>query len=109
MKSAILVGLLMSASLLPNVYAASTDATFINATAEMETITITYRSPFDYALHQYTVELLNQFRMEIDSSISYQARRSSQAMYEAFSAAHIAENDFSEMALLAKANNTAPK
>ncbi|QYJ79656.1 hypothetical protein [Shewanella acanthi] len=48
----------------------------IAATPKMETITVTYRSPEDYALYQYTTEMLSAFHQEIREDISIQARNS---------------------------------
>lgn len=49
-------------------------------TEAMEVITVSYRTPLDYALYQYTTELLNQFRVQIKSDIYTQARSSSLKM-----------------------------
>jgi len=54
-----------------------------NAESEtMEVITVIYRTPFDYALHQYTTELLSNFRIQIQADIYTQARASSMKMAE---------------------------
>lgn len=44
------------------------------ANPNMEIITVTYRSPLDYALYQHTTEILSEFRLEIREDISIQAR-----------------------------------
>ncbi|WP_297893311.1 hypothetical protein [Shewanella sp.] len=64
-----IAGSLLVCSLIPwgNAMAANTD---------MEIITVTYRSPIDYALYQHTTEILNEFRLEIREDISIQARNS---------------------------------
>lgn len=70
---------LLAISLLP----LSIQAAPVVKTAEsetMEVITVIYRTPFDYALHQYTTELLSQFRIQIQADIYTQARASSLKM-----------------------------
>ncbi|ABV38074.1 hypothetical protein Ssed_3470 [Shewanella sediminis HAW-EB3] len=72
---------LLAISLLPlSIQAAPADKTAESET--MEVITVIYRTPFDYALHQYTTELLSQFRIQIQADIYTQARASSLKMAE---------------------------
>ena len=42
----------------------------------METMTVTYRTPLDYALYQYTTEMLVNFRLQIQADIYHQAHSS---------------------------------
>lgn len=42
----------------------------------METITVSYRDPLDYALYLHTTEMLSEFRLQIREDISIQARNS---------------------------------
>ncbi|EGM71175.1 hypothetical protein [Shewanella sp. HN-41] len=53
------------------------------ASPSMEIITVTYRSPLDYALYQHTTEILSEFRIEIREDISIQARNGLQEMAKA--------------------------
>ncbi len=46
----------------------------------IERITVNYKSPFDYALYQYTTEILMQFKLEIAADIYKQARAGSNQM-----------------------------
>ncbi|MDR6962723.1 hypothetical protein [Shewanella putrefaciens] len=46
------------------------------ANPNIETITVTYRDPLDYALYQDTTEMLSAFRFEIREDIGIQARNS---------------------------------
>ncbi|EDP98690.1 hypothetical protein KT99_00426 [Shewanella benthica KT99] len=46
----------------------------------MEVITVTYLSPINYAIYQYTTELLAYFRLEIQADIYTQARAGSMQM-----------------------------
>lgn len=64
-----IAGSLLVCSLIPlgNAMAANTN---------MEIITVTYRSPLDYAAYQYTTEILSEFQLEIREDISIQARNS---------------------------------
>lgn len=48
----------------------------VNAAPTMETITISYRDPLDYALYLHTTEMLSEFRLQIREDISIQARNS---------------------------------
>ncbi|QSX29174.1 hypothetical protein JYB88_13160 [Shewanella cyperi] len=50
------------------------------AAPEMETLTVTYRSPLDYALYQQTTETISFFRIELAQDILAQSRASSRAM-----------------------------
>lgn len=50
--------------------------------ATMEVITVTYRSPIDYALYQYTTELFAYFKLQVQADIYTQARSSSMQMAE---------------------------
>ncbi|MXR70211.1 hypothetical protein GNT65_16250 [Shewanella sp. JBTF-M18] len=77
MKKLLIASLVTAASLM----SASAQAT---SAPEMERMTVTYRNSLDYALHQYTIELMSHYRAEIQTSIQLQAKNSSQAMAEAF-------------------------
>ncbi|QFU24014.1 hypothetical protein FM038_018895 [Shewanella eurypsychrophilus] len=66
---------LISASLLPLTASAG-----MSDNKPIERITVNYKTPFDYALYQYTTELLVQFRQEIASDIYLQAKASSSLM-----------------------------
>jgi len=46
----------------------------VNAAPTMETITVSYRDPLDYALYLHTTEMLSEFRLQIREDISIQAR-----------------------------------
>lgn len=46
----------------------------------METMTVTYRTPIDYALYQYTTEMLVNFRIQIKADIYHQAHESIMTM-----------------------------
>ncbi|ACA87955.1 hypothetical protein [Shewanella woodyi] len=66
---------LLAASLLP--LTASADLVKQqNKAKPMETITVTYREPTDYALYQYTTDMLVNFRLQIQADIYQQARTS---------------------------------
>ncbi|MBW8186031.1 hypothetical protein [Shewanella nanhaiensis] len=66
---------LLAASLLP--LTASADlAKQQNRAEPMETITVTYREPSDYALYQYTTDMLVNFRLQIQADIYQQAHTS---------------------------------
>ena len=67
--------ILISASLLPLTASAG-----MSDNKSIERITVNYKTPFDYALYQYTTELLLQFRQEIASDIYHQAKASSALM-----------------------------
>ncbi|RTR26636.1 hypothetical protein [Shewanella atlantica] len=70
---------LLAISLLPlSIHAEQAEK--IAESEPMEVITVIYRAPFDYALHQYTTELLSQFRIQIQEDIYTQARSSSLEM-----------------------------
>ncbi|WP_299786757.1 hypothetical protein [uncultured Shewanella sp.] len=70
---------LLAISLVPQTsLAETTQGTTVNE--GIEVITVTYRSPFDYALYQYTTEILSNFRSQIETDIYTQARASSQQM-----------------------------
>jgi len=72
---------LLAISLLPlSIQAAPAEKSAESETIEV--ITVIYRTPFDYALHQYTTELLSQFRIQIQADIYTQARDSSLKMAE---------------------------
>lgn len=65
---------LLIASMLPNIgYTADADS-------QMERITVTYRTPFEYALYQYTTETLQAFNQQVLMDIQIQARLSSMQM-----------------------------
>ena len=53
------------------------------ASPNIETITVTYRDPLDYALYQHTTEMLSAFRLEIREDIGIQARNSLMEMAKA--------------------------
>lgn len=70
---------LLAISLLPlSIHAAQAEK--IAGSEPMEVITVIYRAPLDYALYQYTTELLSQFRIQIQEDIYTQARSSSLKM-----------------------------
>lgn len=77
-----IAGSLLVCSLIPlsNAMAANTN---------MEIITVTYRSPLDYALYQHTTEILSEFRLEIREDISIQARNGLLEMAKAQRLNHI--------------------
>ncbi|MCZ4337416.1 hypothetical protein [Shewanella colwelliana] len=77
MKTIITATVILAASLFPTAASAQTNP-------EMEKMTITYRAPLDYALYQYTIELLGHYRSEIQSSIYHQAKHNSHTMAKAF-------------------------
>lgn len=77
MKKLLLASLFTAASLM----SASAPAT---SAPLMEKMTVTYRNPLDYALYQYTIELMSHYRAEIRTSIQRQAKNNSQAMADAF-------------------------
>ncbi|QYJ90954.1 hypothetical protein [Shewanella halotolerans] len=77
MKKLLLASLITAASLV----SASALAT---PTFGIERMTVTYRNSLDYALYQYTIELMSHYRAEIQTSIQRQAKNSSQAMADAF-------------------------
>ncbi|MEM6187827.1 hypothetical protein [Shewanella vaxholmensis] len=58
-------------------------ATDSAASPNIETITVTYRDPLDYALYQHTTEMLSAFRLEIREDIGIQARNSLMEMAKA--------------------------
>ena len=66
---------LLVASLLP-LTAAADFTTESSANNMMETMTVTYRAPLDYALYQYTTEMLVNFRLELKTDIYQQAHTS---------------------------------
>ncbi|MCJ8304266.1 hypothetical protein [Shewanella sp.] len=70
---------LVMSSLLPTTASAAPSNTAMSSAA-MEVITVTYRSPIDYALYQYTTELLAYFRLEVQADIYTQARAGSMQM-----------------------------
>ncbi|MCL1050642.1 hypothetical protein L2755_13565 [Shewanella abyssi] len=47
---------------------------------EMERMSVTYRTPLDYAIYQYTTNLLNSFKLELRADIHMQARMNIQKM-----------------------------
>jgi hypothetical protein len=51
----------------------------------METITVIYRNPFDYALYQQTTEMLLSFNLELSQSIPLDAQQQSRQMAAEFS------------------------
>ncbi|QDF74494.1 MULTISPECIES: hypothetical protein [Shewanella] len=77
MKKLMIASVFTASALLSNLAGAS-------VTSQMETMTVTYRNSLDYALYQYTIELMSHYRAEIRTSIQRQAKNSSQAMAEAF-------------------------
>ena len=62
---------------------AAGSATNSAASSNIETITVTYRDPLDYALYQHTTEMLSVFRLEIREDIGIQARNSLMEMAKA--------------------------
>lgn len=62
---------------------AASSATNSVASPNIETITVTYRDPLDYALYQHTTEMLSAFRLEIREDIGIQARNSLMDMAKA--------------------------
>jgi hypothetical protein len=62
---------------------AAGSATNSAASSNIETITVTYRDPLDYALYQHTTEMLSAFRLEIREDIGIQARNSLMEMAKA--------------------------
>lgn len=62
---------------------AASSATNSVASPNIETITVTYRDPLDYALYQHTTEMLSAFRLEIREDIGIQARNSLMEMAKA--------------------------
>ncbi|WP_185976968.1 MULTISPECIES: hypothetical protein [Shewanella] len=71
--------ILVMSSLLPTTALAAPSNPAMRSSA-MEVITVTYRSPIDYALYQYTTELLAYFRLQIQADIYTQARAGSMQM-----------------------------
>lgn len=71
------------------------------ATPVMETITVSYRDPVDYALYLHTTEMLSVFRLEIREDISIQARNSLLEMANAaqFNQPSLAQNPSAEINL----------
>ncbi|SQH77981.1 conserved protein of unknown function [Shewanella benthica] len=69
-------------SLLPStaITAITASSSMAMSSTAMEVITVTYRSPLDYALYQYTTELLAYFRLQIRADIYTQARANSMQM-----------------------------
>ncbi|OUS51752.1 hypothetical protein BM607_010975 [Shewanella sp. SACH] len=53
------------------------------ASPNIETITVTYRDPLDYALYLHTTEMLSAFRLEIREDIGIQAHNSLMEMAKA--------------------------
>jgi len=47
---------------------------------EMERMSVTYRTPIEYAIYQYTTNLLNSFKLELRADIHMQARMNIQQM-----------------------------
>jgi hypothetical protein len=50
----------------------------------METITVIYRNPFDYALYQQTTEMLLSFNIELSQSIPFDAHQQNRQMAAEF-------------------------
>lgn len=96
----IIAASLVIAALMPNMASA-------NSTPVMETMTITYRSPIDYALYQYTIELLSHFRAEIHTSIHQQAKSSTLAMSKAFNASNT--GNIVEIAIMPTTRSLSPE
>ncbi|BAJ03363.1 hypothetical protein [Shewanella violacea] len=71
--------ILVMSSLLPTTAIAAPSSPATDSKV-MEVITVTYRSPIDYALYQYTTELLAYFRLQIQADIYTQARSGSLQM-----------------------------
>ena len=46
----------------------------------MESMTVAYRTPIEYALYQYTTEMLANFRLQLQADIYQQARTSTLKM-----------------------------
>ncbi|MCL1142003.1 hypothetical protein [Shewanella gaetbuli] len=75
-----LVAMLLTAGLFSvNTQAETGDNQQLNTTS-METITITYRNAFDYALYQRTTEMLAGFNRELEQKIVFEARSQSKDM-----------------------------
>ncbi|MGZ9899227.1 hypothetical protein [Shewanella gaetbuli] len=75
-----LVAMLLTAGLFSvNTQAETGDNQQLNTTS-METITITYRNAFDYALYQRTTEMLAGFNRELEQKIVFEARSQSRDM-----------------------------
>ncbi|ABZ77768.1 hypothetical protein Shal_3221 [Shewanella halifaxensis HAW-EB4] len=71
---AIIYTLLSTALIVPSIsYANSSDD-------QMEYITVTYRTPFEYALYQYTTNMLQEFNQQVRVEIQLQAKLSSMQM-----------------------------
>jgi len=68
---------------------AASSATNSAASPNIETITVTYRDPLDYALYQHTTEMLSVFRLEIREDIGIQARNSLMEMAKAQHVNHL--------------------
>lgn len=86
MKTVIAASLMIVASLAPIIALANESQG--DSSPAMETMTITYRSAIDYALYQYTIELLSRSRGEIHTSIHQQAKSSTLAISKAFTASN---------------------
>lgn len=54
-----------------------------NADSQMERISVIYRTPFEYALYQYTTETLQALNQQVHMEIQIQARLSSMQMAKA--------------------------
>ena len=65
---------LLVALLLPTISFAN------NSAAQIEHITVTYRTPLEYATYQYTTNMLRHFNQLILSDIQQQAKESSMQM-----------------------------
>jgi len=61
----------------------STDIAATNS-SPIETITVIYRNPFDYALYQQTTEMLLSFNLELSQSIPFYAQQQSRQMAAEF-------------------------
>lgn len=85
MKNFTLAALLF-ASFIPATSQANLDPT------EMEHINVTYRTPFEYSLYQYTSDTLQAFNQQLLVDIHQQAKQSSQQMAKSYSLS-VAENN----------------
>ncbi|MBL4913674.1 hypothetical protein L2719_03215 [Shewanella schlegeliana] len=71
---AIICAILSTALIVPSIgYANSSDD-------QMERITVTYRTPFEYALYQYTTDMLQEFNQQVRVEIQLQAKLNSMQM-----------------------------
>ncbi|QQX79273.1 hypothetical protein JK628_17240 [Shewanella sp. KX20019] len=67
---------------------------------DMEHMSVTYRTPLEYAIYQYTTDLLNSFKLQLRADIHLQARMNIQQMYQ--------EQSFTDNTLNADQQETIP-